>query len=98
MREFYVQRLRWDDWNKAHIARPAHEVAPEEVEEVCHRDYITLRSYKNRIVVIGPTATGRMLAVVLDPEGEGVYYTVSARPASRSERRYYREQRGERNL
>jgi hypothetical protein len=39
-----------------------------------------------------------MLAVILDPEEEeGVYYPVTARPASRKERRLYREQKGGRN-
>jgi uncharacterized DUF497 family protein len=35
-----------------------------------------------------------MLAVVLDPEGEDVYYPVTARAASRKERRYYHQQKG----
>jgi hypothetical protein len=35
-----------------------------------------------------------MIAVVLDPRGHGVYYPVTARPASRKERRYYNEQKG----
>jgi uncharacterized DUF497 family protein len=34
-----------------------------------------------------------MLAVVLDPQGEGAYYPVTARPASRKERRYYEAER-----
>jgi hypothetical protein len=36
-----------------------------------------------------------MLAVILDPEeAEGVYYPVTARPASRKERRLYLETKG----
>jgi len=36
-----------------------------------------------------------MLAAILDPEPEtGVYYPVSARPASRRERRLYQEAKG----
>jgi len=84
-----VRRLRWDEWNVAHIARPAHEVTPEEVEEVLHSDYAMRETYKGRVLVIGPTQSGRMLAAVLAPEGEGAYYTVSARPASKQERRIY---------
>jgi uncharacterized protein len=87
-----VHRLIWDEWNVAHIAR--HEVTPNQVEEVCQGDPFDLQSYKGRIIVIGPTKTGRMIAVVLYPEGEGVYYPITARPASRKERRYYREQKG----
>lgn len=88
----FVQRLVWNTWNVAHIAR--HEVAPEEVEEVCHGEPLALRGYRNRIILIGPTDVGRMLAVVLGPEAEGVYYPVTARPASRKERRFYLQDRG----
>jgi uncharacterized protein len=88
----YVRRLIWDEWNVAHIAR--HEVTPHEVEEVCQGNLVALQSYKGRIIVIGPTKTGRMIAVVLYSEDEGVYYPITARPASRKERRYYREQKG----
>ncbi|MCL4544783.1 MAG: hypothetical protein M1118_09355 [Chloroflexi bacterium] len=43
----------------------------------------------------GPTLLGRMLTVILDPEPEpDVYYPVTARPASRQERRHYQETRG----
>ncbi len=89
----YISRLRWDDWNRAHIAR--HDVTRDEAEEVCHGPYIDGEANKGRIILIGPTATGRMLAVILDPEPEpGVYYPVSARPASRKERRQYQEAKG----
>lgn len=93
----YVRRLIWDAWNVAHIAR--HKVTPEEAEQVCHGDPVELQSYKQRIILIGPTHTGRMVAVVLDPEPQrGVYYPVTARPASRKERQYYQTQKGGENL
>ena len=92
----YVRRLNWDAWNLAHIAR--HAVTQEEVEAVCQGDPVELkRSYKDRFLVAGPTATGRMLTVVLGPEPDapaGVYYVFTARPAHRTERRYYHEQKG----
>ncbi len=90
----YIRRLQWDAWNVAHIAR--HQAAPEEVEEVCRGDPVELESYKQRIVLIGPTTTGRTLAMVLGPipGAPNVYYAFTARPASRRERRYYQEQKG----
>lgn len=89
-----VRRLIWDDWNVLHIAR--HQVLPEEAREVCEGDPIFRGSYAGRILAIGPTRAGRMLTVALDPEpeGEGVFYPVTARPASRKERRRYREAKG----
>ena len=66
-----VSRLIWDDWNIAHIAR--HKVFPDEVEQVCHNKPTTDRSYKGRLRIVGPTKTGRMITIILDPENkEGV--------------------------
>jgi len=87
-----IRRLIWDSWNIAHIAR--HHVIPEEVEAVCHGDYIVRQAYQGRLMLIGPTAAGRVLAVILDSQGEGLYYPVTARPADRKERRIWREERG----
>lgn len=93
----YIRHLIWDTWNVVHIAR--HEVTPEEVEEVCHGRPVFRDSYKGRIIAIGPTAGGRMLTVALDPEEEaGSYYPVTARAASRKERRRYQLQGGGDNL
>ena len=47
-----------------------------------------------RYVLIGPTNSGRMLAIILEPEGAGVFFRVTARPASRKERRRYETTRG----
>ena len=87
-----VSQLRWDDWNRAHIDE--HGITPEQVEEVCGGPYIIRQGYKGRLMLIGPEATGRILVAVLDPEDEGTYYTVSARPASRRERRIYQQEKG----
>lgn len=90
-----VRRLIWDDWNVPHIAR--HDVSPREVIEVCHGDPVVQEGKKGRSLVFGPTQAGRMLTVVLDAEpeqGPGVYYPVTARPASRRERAIYTEEKG----
>ncbi len=76
----------------AHIA--LHQVTPEEVEEICHGSPLVQQSYSERLVLIGPTLSGRMLAAVLAPEEEGVYYPVTARPASRRERTLYEQEKG----
>ena len=88
----YVRRLIWDAWNVAHIAR--HGIAPDEVEEVCHTEYIDREAYKGRVMLIGPTGAGKLLAVVLEPVDEGIYYPVTARSASRRERRIYQIEKG----
>ncbi len=86
----YVRRLIWDTWNVAHIAR--HAVSPEEVEQVCQGNPVFERGYAGRLRLVGPTRTGRMLGVILAPRGRGVFYPVTARPASRQERRRYGEE------
>ena len=87
-----IRRLHWDPGNIAHVAR--HSVTVQEADEACHGDPVALKSYLERIIVIGPTQAGRMLAVVLEPESTDVYRPITARPASRKERRYYQQQKG----
>lgn len=89
-----IDALDWDDWNRAHIAK--HQVTPAEVEEVVVGDAIARASYKNRVAVIGPTGTGRMLTVIIgeSPHQRHLYYVFSARPASRVERGEYQAARG----
>lgn len=88
-----IARLQWTPNNTTPILR--RRVRTNEVEEVIAGDYLPEPGHMGRIVLIGPTLLGRMLAVVLQHEGGGTYYPVTARPASRKERRRYREQRGD---
>jgi uncharacterized DUF497 family protein len=83
-----IERLVWGAWNTEHIAN--HGVTHDDVEEAIRGDTVARATYKNRLLVLGPSR-GRLLAVVIGPvPGQpGAYYTCSARPASRSERRYY---------
>lgn len=88
-----IRRLIWDEWNLAHIAR--HQVVPEEVNEVCHGNVLVQQGHSGRIVLIGPTMSGRMVEVVLDPEQEqGVFYVVTAHPASKKDRGLYEAETG----
>lgn len=83
-----ILRFVWEDWNIKHIAR--HNVMPDEVEEVCRGDPYPEQGKKGRIRLTGSTKSGRMLAIILDPEPEqGVYYPVTARSASQKERKEY---------
>jgi len=88
-----VLKLIWDAWNIVHIAR--HNVVPEEVEQVCHKDPVVQKGKKGRLLVFGPTDKGRMLAVILDKDEEkGVYYPVTAYKASKKLINIYLEQKG----
>ncbi len=86
--------LRWTPYNIAHIAR--HGVFPQQAAEAVDAALLVESTYGGRYLYIGPTSAGRMLAVVLEPEGAGVYLVVTARPASRKERhRIDRAQEGD---
>lgn len=89
-----VEQLSWDAWNRDHIAKDG--VSEGDVAEVIAGTSVYRETYKNRLQVIGPTRAGNILAIVIGPvpEQPSIYYTFSARPASRKERRY-REERQE---
>lgn len=92
-KELDLQRLRWDAWNIAHIGRAGHTATPKEVGQVVFSDRSIMQTAKGgRILVLGPTRSRRMLAAVLDPEGSGVWYCVSARSASKKERALYQQE------
>ncbi len=74
----------WDEWNIKHIAK--HNVTRDGVEEIFREAVRAKTSYKGRLIVFGKTKTKRLFAVVLEKEERG-YYVLSARSASRKERR-----------
>lgn len=63
-------------------------------EEVCHGRLLEREGYKQRIVILGPTEEGRVLAIILEPtEDSTAYYPVTAYE-SRKARRIYQEEKG----
>jgi uncharacterized DUF497 family protein len=86
-----IRDLVWDPGNVAHIAR--HGVTVSEAEDVVYGVHVELQTYAGRSILIGATSAGRMVAVILEPtDPQGTYYVVTARSASRKERRYYQSQ------
>lgn len=87
-----IRELLWDDWNEEHIGN--HHVSRSEVEEVCFGDPWVLRAKgKDKRATYGQTQGGRYLLVVLGQRGGGMFYPVTARDMTESERRGYREHR-----
>lgn len=83
----------WDDANIENIA--AHQISPGEVEEALSDPYrIPAPAYRvdgeRRRAVLGSTEDERLLFVVTTRRGESVR-VVTARDATVSERRRYRE-------
>jgi ribulose bisphosphate carboxylase small subunit len=69
-----------------------HRVKRNEIEEVlAHRRAIRLRHKKNpvRVVILGPTQTRRLLKIILQFQGEGRYFLVTALDLTNKERMQY---------
>jgi hypothetical protein len=69
-----------------------HRVRRYEIEEaLTHRQAIRLRHKKNpvRSVVVGATQGGRLLKVILEFQGNGRYFLVTAMELNVTEKRHY---------
>jgi uncharacterized DUF497 family protein len=67
-----------------------HSVAFEEVEDVCYDDgHRAERTRAGLYLVLGRSAAGRYLAVILAFKGGGLWKVVSAREMNDAERRRY---------
>lgn len=85
----FIRKLIWDSWNIKHIAR--HDITPEEVEYTCHNEPLILRGQqKNRLVLIGKTEENRILAVILESQGRGIYYPITAYLAYEKDKKLYK--------
>jgi uncharacterized DUF497 family protein len=86
---FQVVEILWDDWNEDHIAR--HGVRTDEVEDVVRSPSTYVERRRNGTYgMLGRTAAGRGLLVVLAPRGSGSYYVVTSRDVTPAERRRFR--------
>ncbi len=84
-----VKKLLWDKWNLEHIKK--HGVTKEEVEGAGKAIIFSVQAYNNRVRIVG-RAGKRILSVILNPQDKAhVYYVVTARDASKKERRYIYE-------
>jgi len=72
-------------WQKQQVKR-------NEIEEVlAHRQAIRLRHKKNpvRVVILGSTQTRRLLKIILQFQGKGRYFLVTAMDLTNKERMHY---------
>lgn len=84
MTRIKIRELVWDDYNREHIKK--HRVSTGEVEEI-GRNFLThKKGKKNRYLIIGRSGS-RILSVVVNRKGTGIYYPVTARDSDRRERR-----------
>ncbi len=88
-----IRKLIWDSWNVQHIAN--HKIVPEKVEAVCYGSpLVLLGQQKGRLVLLGPTEENQILAVVLETQGNGRYYPITAYQADKKEIALYNRLKG----
>lgn len=83
MTRIKVKKLIWDDYNREHISK--HKVSVEEVDEAGRNFLAHEKTKKGRYLIIGRVGA-RMLTVIINRKGTGIYYPVTARDSAKKER------------
>jgi len=89
-------KLCWDAWNTGHIAR--HRVRKREVEEALQDEsrYVARtrarKREERRYLVVGKTASGRMLRIILAVK-PACLYPITAFDAPEADRKLYRRKK-----
>lgn len=81
------KNIIWNEYNSEHIKK--HKVDIEEVEFLLTHDFLILPAYLNRKMAVG-RVNKRILSVVFVEENEGIL-TITARDASKKERKFFYE-------
>ncbi len=84
MTKIIVKYLIFDKYNLEHIKR--HNVTREEVEKVIQNLVYHRKAHTDRYLAIGRIGS-RIITLVIKRESIGKYYLVTARDASKKERR-----------
>lgn len=83
MTRIIIKELVWDEWNLKHISK--HNVSKEEVEQargiIYHR-----RTHGGKYLATGKSGN-RLITIILRRKSLGKYYVVTARDASKKERK-----------
>lgn len=89
----FMSKLIWDDWNCEHIKK--HKVTVDEVKEVFTNKTVVIDSYLGRKMILGVSAKGRLLAVILSYALQKEGYVVSARDMNKREKKLFYEKNNE---
>lgn len=84
MTRIIVRRLVWNEYNRAHVRK--HNVVEYEVEIAGEHIIYHQKSYAGRYLVIGRSKK-RLLALVLKRRSTKSYLVITARDASKKERK-----------
>lgn len=84
MTRVIIKSLIFDVYNLTHIKK--HKVNRKEIDEVGKNFIYHRRTHSGRYLAIGRTGT-RIITLIIRRESAGTYYLVTARDASKKERR-----------
>lgn len=84
MTRIIVKELVFDEYNRQHIKK--HSVTETEIIEAGKNLIYHRQSYEGKYLAIGRSGT-RIITIVIRNIGRGKYYVVTARDASKKERR-----------
>lgn len=88
--EFKIEYLIVEEDRPGHILK--HHVTIGDVSEIISGDYVYIKAKRGRWQLIGKTKKDRFITVILGKRSEkNTYGLVTARPASRKERSFYKE-------
>ncbi len=88
--DIIVDELIIEEDREKHIAK--HKVTIKEVVQIIEGDYVYIQGKENRWLLIGKTKKRRFLTIVVGERNKkNTYGLVTARPASREERSFYKE-------
>ena len=83
MTRIIVKKIIWDEWNIEHIKK--HNVSVNEVEVVTKNIIVHNQTKEGRYLLIGRVGS-RILTVIVNRKGTGIYYLVTVRDAAKKER------------
>ncbi len=84
MTRLVIKKIILDEYNLEHIKK--HGVAREEVEEAVNNFIAHKKAKEGRYIVIGRAGL-RLISMIIMRKGVGIYYIVTARDASKKERK-----------
>lgn len=88
MTRIFVKELIWDEWNRSHINK--HKVSEDEVADAGQHVIFHKQSHSRRYIAFGRSGR-RLLAIILSRKGDKAYYLITARDASKKEKKEINE-------
>lgn len=84
-----VERFEWNDENASHII--AHDVWPDEVEEIFSFPHHVRKTKDEKYLVYGKTSSGRYLFVIVAKKPQNCIKVISARGMTDKEKKAFRK-------